>query len=71
MENMTFYDFTTFVTNFAGVRFLFQNLFHSFLKHRKNYDFYDLKWPYSYLTQDFRSLQSEKNSFRTVAGTVR
>ena len=36
MEDMTFYDFITFVIDFVGVRFLFQNSFHSFLKHRKN-----------------------------------
>jgi len=39
---MTFYDFITFDVNFVGVRFLFLNSFHSFLKHRKKYDFYDL-----------------------------
>jgi len=43
MENMTFYDFITFVIDVAGVRFLFQNSFHSFLKHRKKYDFYAFK----------------------------
>jgi len=36
MENMTFYDFITYVIDFIGVRFLFQNSFNSFLKHRKN-----------------------------------
>jgi len=35
MENMTFYDFIIFVIDFVRVRFLFQNSFHSFLKHRK------------------------------------
>jgi len=43
MENMTFYDFVTFVIDFVGVQFLFQNLFHNFLKHREKYDFYI--WP--------------------------
>jgi len=36
MENMTFYDFITFFIDVVGVRFLFQNSFHSFLYHRKN-----------------------------------
>jgi len=44
MENMTFYDFITFVIDFIGVRSLFENSFHRFLKHRKQYDFYDFKW---------------------------
>jgi len=35
MENITFYDFVTFVIDFVGVRFLFWNPFHNFLKHRK------------------------------------
>jgi len=45
MENMTFYDFITFVVDFAGVRFLCQNSFHSYLRNRKKYEFYDFKWP--------------------------
>jgi len=40
MENMTF---ITFVLDFVVMRFLFLNSFHSFLKHRKKYDFYDFK----------------------------
>jgi len=43
MKSMTFYDIITFVIDFVGVRFLFQNSFHSFLKHRKKYDFSDFK----------------------------
>jgi len=39
MENKTFYDFITFDVDCVGVRFLFQNLFHSFLKHMKNTSF--------------------------------
>jgi len=42
MENMTFYDFTTFVIDFVAVRILFKNSFHSLLKHRKNITFMTL-----------------------------
>jgi len=42
MENMNFYDFITFVIDFVGCDFCFANSFHSFLEHRKKYDF---KWP--------------------------
>jgi len=34
MENMSCYYFVTFVVDFAGMRCLFQNSFHSFLKHK-------------------------------------
>jgi len=46
MENITFYDFITFVIDFVGMEFLFKKSFHSCLKHRQKYDFYDFKWPY-------------------------
>ena len=45
MENITFYDFITFVVDFVGLRFLFWNLFYSFLKHRKNMTFMTLNGP--------------------------
>jgi len=45
MENMTFYGFITFVIDFVRGRFLLQIPFRSVLKHRKEYDFYDFKWP--------------------------
>ena len=45
MENMTFYDFITFVINFVGVRRLFQKSFHRFLKHSKNMTFMTLTGP--------------------------
>jgi len=45
MENMTFYDFITFVIDFVGVRFFFQISFHSFLRHRKNTNFVTLNGP--------------------------
>jgi len=45
MAIMTFYDFIIFVIAFVRVRFLFYYSIHSFLKHRKKYDFYDFKCP--------------------------
>jgi len=40
MDNMTFYEFITFVIDFVGARVLCKNSFHRLLKHKKN-DFYD------------------------------
>ena len=42
---MTFNGFVTFFIDFVGVRFLFKNSFHSFLKHSKKYDFMTLNSP--------------------------
>jgi len=48
MENMSFYDVITFVIDLIRVRFLCQNSFHSFLKHRKNMTFMTLNGPTNY-----------------------
>jgi len=46
MEDMIFYDLNMpFVIDFVRVRFLFENSFHSFLKHRKNRTFMTLNSP--------------------------
>ena len=60
MENTTFYDFITFIIDFVELRFLFQNSFHSFLKHIK-YDFYDFKWPYSWHSERITETEYKRN----------
>jgi len=50
MENMTFYDFVTFVIDFVGVQFLFQNLFHNSWNTEKNMTF--IHGPSHYTSQD-------------------
>jgi len=45
MENIALYDFITFDVDFVGVRFLFQNSFHSFLSTEKNMTFMNLEDP--------------------------
>jgi len=57
MENMTFYDLITFVIDFIGVRRLFQNSFHSFLKPRRKYDFMTLNGHnYDYICRESHSI---------------
>jgi len=48
MENMAFNDFIPYVVDFAGMWFLFQNSFHSFLKHRTHRAFMTLNGPTHY-----------------------